>query len=111
MDSQILKAMIGKASYGYNTFVGNMIGEIHQSSSPKEWFWINGQDNIADWVTRGYEPSKLKIGSIWQDGPKFLRQPENQKSLFKMPSFMWCLFSSSTLARDHSFLSVNVTFL
>ena len=30
VDSEIVKAMIGRASYGLNTFAANRIGEIYQ---------------------------------------------------------------------------------
>ena len=78
IDSQIVKAMIGKGSYGYNTLAGNLIGEIHQLSSPDDWYWINGKDNGADVITRGCEPNKLGVGSVWQKGPEFLSRPEHE---------------------------------
>ena len=56
-DSQIVRSMICKESHAFNTFVAVRLGEIHQSTNPNEWFWIDGDDNIADWVTRGKTPS------------------------------------------------------
>ncbi|XP_057308277.1 uncharacterized protein LOC130646153 [Hydractinia symbiolongicarpus] len=51
VDSEIIKAMISKESYGFNTFAANRIGEIQHSTSPSEWFWVKGYLNIADWIT------------------------------------------------------------
>ena len=36
VDSQIIKAMISKNSYGFNTFVANRIGEIQEKTEPSE---------------------------------------------------------------------------
>ena len=37
-DSEIVKAMISKESYGFNTFVANRIGEIQEKTDPSEWY-------------------------------------------------------------------------
>ena len=67
--------MISKESYGFNTYAANRIGEIQEKTSPQEWFWVAGNLNIADWVTRGKSPTELGPRSTWQRGPEFLRQP------------------------------------
>ena len=72
VDSEIVKAMIGRDSYGFNTFVANRLGEIHQTTKDEEWFWINGKLNISDLTTRGADASELSESSDWQRGPKFL---------------------------------------
>ena len=74
VDSEIVKAMINKESYGFNTYAANRIGEIQQKTDPQQWFWIAGNLNIADWLTRGKSPMELGLHSIWQTGPEFLRQ-------------------------------------
>ena len=78
VDSEIVKAMINKSSYGFNTFAANRIGEIHQATSPDEWYWLQGKLNIADWVTRGKAPCELHDESIWQRAPAFLQSSENE---------------------------------
>ena len=75
VDSEIVKAMISKESYGFNTFAANRTGEIQQKTDLQEWFWIAGELNIADWVTRGKSPEELGPCSVWQTGPEFLKQP------------------------------------
>lgn len=75
VDSEIVKAMIGKESYGFNTFAANRIGEIQQQTDPLEWYWISGNLNVADWLTRGKSPIDLDQDSLWQKGPEFLRLP------------------------------------
>ena len=74
VDSEIVKAMIDKESYGFNTFAINRIGEIQQKTDRQEWFWTAGDLNIADWVARGKSPGELGQCSIWQAGPEFLKQ-------------------------------------
>ncbi|KAK2549017.1 hypothetical protein P5673_030646 [Acropora cervicornis] len=75
VDSEIVKAMISKESYGFNSFAANRIGEIQQKTDPQDWFWTAGDLNIADWVIRGKSPEELGPCSIWQSGPEFLKQP------------------------------------
>ena len=110
VDSQIVKAMVDKASYGFNTFTGNRIGEIHQMSSAEEWYWISGKDNVADMITRGCEPSKLGVGSIWQNGPKFLALPEDQWPINKetdvkeIPERRRCEFTGMAYSKEEGFV-------
>ena len=78
IDSEIVQAMIWKESYGFNTFVANRIGELHQTTKPNEWHWVAGKPwlNVADLTTRGCSPKEMHAGSIWQEGPEFLKQEE-----------------------------------
>ena len=78
VDSEVVKAMINKESYGFSTFAANRIGEIQQSTQPNERYWIKGSLNIADWLTRGKSPADINEGSIWQQGPQFLTNPVNE---------------------------------
>ena len=75
IDSEIVRAMINKDSYGFNTFVATRVGEIQGSTDPSEWFWIKSELNIADILTKGGSPDKLDATSEWQCGPKFLTLP------------------------------------
>ena len=77
VDSEIVKAMINKESYGFNTFAANRIGEIHRNTTKENWYWIEGGLNIADITTRGCRASELNSNSVWQNGPDFLRLPES----------------------------------
>ena len=65
VDSEIVKAMIGRTSYGFNTFAVNRIGEIHQGSVKEEWFWVSGNaEEVSEF-------------SQWQNGPDFLKMEIN----------------------------------
>ena len=78
VDSEIVKAMINRNSYGFNTFAANRIGEIHQGSKAEEWFWICGKLNVSDLTTRGADANELSETSWWQKGPKFLEEEISQ---------------------------------
>ena len=82
IDSNIVKGMINKGSYGFNTFAGNKIGEIHRQAKPEEYFWMEGKNNIADIITRGCPPQELGEGSTWQTGPDFLKLPKEEWPIF-----------------------------
>ncbi|KAJ8019238.1 hypothetical protein HOLleu_42307 [Holothuria leucospilota] len=42
VDSEIVRAMIQKESYGYKTFAATRIGEIRQETEPNDWWWCKG---------------------------------------------------------------------
>ncbi|XP_071948741.1 uncharacterized protein [Antedon mediterranea] len=52
VDSEIVRSMIQKESYGFKTFAATRIGEIQQFSDSTDWFWVAGKDNIADIISR-----------------------------------------------------------
>ena len=75
VDSEIVRSMIQKESYGFNTFAAVRVGEIQENSNPSDWYWVEGKHNAADCITRGKKPSQLGEHSVWQEGPEFLRSP------------------------------------
>ena len=75
VDSEIVRAMINRDSYGFNTFTSTRIGEIQEGSLPSDWYWVSGNDNVADIVSRGEYPENLDSNSVWQVGPDFLSTP------------------------------------
>lgn len=74
VDSAIVRAQVQKESYGFNTFVAIRVAEIQTKSSPDEWWWVKSGDNPADLTTRPTSPTYLGKGSIWQNGPEYLRR-------------------------------------
>ena len=78
VDSEIVKAMINKESYGFSTFAANRIGEIHQLTERKDWYWVEGELNVADLTTRDCHSRELSKESKWQKGPKFLELPKEE---------------------------------
>lgn len=78
VDSEIVRAMIQKESYGFNTYAAVRVGEIQEATDPSDWYWIEGQLNIADWTTRGKKPQDISEESKWQLGPEFLQLDESQ---------------------------------
>ena len=75
VDSEVVRAMIGKESYGFNTFVANRLGEIQSVTAVEEWYWTAGENNIADLLTHGKRPTEIGENSTWQKGPDFLSKP------------------------------------
>ena len=73
VDSQVVRSMIKRHSYGFNTFVAVRIGEIQETTDTDSWYWINGCNNIADWITRRKNPEELDEKSMWQAGPGFMK--------------------------------------
>ena len=75
VDSKIVRSMIQKESYRFNTFVGVRIGEIQESTKSNQCLWTKSKNNKADWITRGRHPVDLGHESKWQNGPDFFKVP------------------------------------
>ncbi len=75
VDSQTVLGAIQRASYSYQSFFANRIGEIQRTTPVKDWWWIPSDLNIADIITRGGSTKDLKEDSVWQRGPVFLGWP------------------------------------
>ena len=74
LDSRIVQDMIKKESYMLNTFAGLRVKEIASKSDVTAWMHISSNDNyVADILTRGTTPEKVKEDSEWQRGPLWLR--------------------------------------
>lgn len=84
IDSEIVRAMINKESYGFNTFVAVRVGEIQRSTSPLRLTSGTGSIgtlNIADWVSRGKSPAELGPSSPWQMGFDLMYKPVSSWSI------------------------------
>lgn len=74
----LILGAIQHESYGFRTFFANRTEEIQSSTQLLDWWWIPGQINVANIITRGAGPKELDVDSQWQQGPEFLCLPENE---------------------------------
>ena len=86
MDSEIVKAMIQKKTYGFDSFAAKRIGEIQEETDKANWYWAPRKLNIDEWITRGQKVVGLSQDSTWKTGSDFLKLvedkwPVQQKSL------------------------------
>ena len=58
-------------------YEGVRIGEIQAATNGDLscWAWMSGENNTADWLTRGRNPDELAEDSEWWNGPPILYQP------------------------------------
>ena len=75
VDSAIVRAQIQKESYGFGTFTSTRIAEIQNRTNPEDWWWVAGNLNPSDLVTRSAKAVDLDENSVWQCGPNFLALP------------------------------------
>ncbi|GFX48555.1 uncharacterized protein TNCV_584531 [Trichonephila clavipes] len=61
----IVLSWIRRESYQLKTFVANRIVTIQES-------YVSTEDNPADFVSRGMNPTKFKTCELWWNGPTFL---------------------------------------
>lgn len=76
-DSQIALAWIRKPSSCWKVFVANRVQEIQQKVPPSQWRFCPGNQNPADFVTRGISAVQLRESSLWWNGPHWLQQPSS----------------------------------
>ena len=77
VDSETVLCQINKLSTGFQVYESVRVGEIQAATDGDVscWGWIKGQDNIADWVTRGRNPEEIGSESEWFKGPNFFSLP------------------------------------
>lgn len=54
-------------------FFAKRIGEIQKTGATSDWWWIPGNQNIAENITQGASSKDLDEDSVWQNGLEFLK--------------------------------------
>ncbi|GFW55599.1 integrase catalytic domain-containing protein [Trichonephila clavipes] len=71
-DSTIVLAWIQKEPNLLKTFVANRVATIQHLINAEQWHHVSSEQNPADLVSRGLDPSSLLNNSLCWNGPKFL---------------------------------------
>ncbi|GFV79024.1 uncharacterized protein TNCV_3687311 [Trichonephila clavipes] len=71
-DSTIVLAWIQKEPNLLKTFVANTVATIQHLTNAEQWHHASSEQNPADLVSRGLDPSSLLNNSLWWHAPKFL---------------------------------------
>ncbi|XP_055836519.1 uncharacterized protein LOC129905140 [Episyrphus balteatus] len=74
-DSKTVLAWINSSNSKLPSFVASKIGEILDSTSPREWFHVGSIDNVADDGTKRFDVSMGNQNTRWFKGPEFLKRP------------------------------------
>lgn len=77
-DSQIVLSWIQSPSHQFKIFVGNRISKIQETTTPGDWYFIRGDSNPADIISRGCSPSDLAANHLWWHGPLWFRLPQDE---------------------------------
>lgn len=77
-DAMIVLAWIQKEPITLKTFVRNRIAIIQELTSISQWRHVPSEQNPADLISRGLDPSKLLETELWWKGPTFLSLPESE---------------------------------
>ena len=73
-DSAIALGWIKQEKTKYYVFVENRVKEIREKSNPNDWGHVKGEQNPADFPTRGDSPWKTEdFHTVWSKGPEWLR--------------------------------------
>ena len=79
VDSSIILGMITNVSLKFDTFTAPRVTEIQMNTNVDEWVWTATDQMPADLGTRGKcSVSDLGPGTMWREGPDFLKLPESQ---------------------------------
>ncbi|CAI5660438.1 unnamed protein product [Oreochromis niloticus] len=74
-DSKVTLGYIKNDARRFHVFVANRVQKIRDSTDPKQWFYIESDQNPADHASRGLKVADL-LSSNWLTGPKFLWERE-----------------------------------
>ena len=79
VDSNTVLGYIHKPDSKLKPFEGIRVSEIQTSGTfekgrLRDWSWIDGISNPADWATKPRVASEIGVNSFWQQGPTFLRE-------------------------------------
>ena len=74
-DSNTVLSWINSTHYKFPSFVAPRIGEILDSTSPRQQFHVGTTDNVADDGTKWFEDSMGNQHTRWFEGPDFLKLP------------------------------------
>ena len=79
VDSSTVLGYIHKSDSLLKPFEGVRVSEVQTADKFKDgrlknWFWIEGESNPADWATKPHSVQELTEGGFWQVGPLFLRE-------------------------------------
>ena len=84
-DSKTVLQALKMGATPFSEWFANRVGEVWDCMRdiPDDveiiWGWLKSEDNAADIASRtNANPSDLMQGSVWQDGPAFLKLPEDQ---------------------------------
>ena len=83
IDSSTVLGYLTRQDRDFKPYEGVRVSEIQvESGEGKDgelqgWAWVAGEKNPADLCTRPQSPEKLGKGSLWQDGPAFIWEPES----------------------------------
>jgi len=70
-DSQVVLGYIKNEARRFHVFVANRVQKIRDLTDPKQWFYIETDQNPADHASRGLKVAEL-TESNWLTGPRFL---------------------------------------
>ena len=68
-DSKNVLAWIKSTDQRFQTFVANRLAEIHDVTTPSDWFHIPSTINPADQSSRGQKLTQLSTEGEWLNGP------------------------------------------
>ncbi|XP_018376618.1 PREDICTED: uncharacterized protein LOC108769889 [Trachymyrmex cornetzi] len=71
-DSTIALHWVSSPSRRWSTFVANRVGEVQPLAEIRDWRHVNSENNPADVLSRGLNPSELIDSNFWWHGPSFL---------------------------------------
>ena len=90
-DSSILLTWIQGLPNKWKTFVGNRVALIQEETASASWRHVPSQSNLADLISRGFEPTILSTSTLWWKGPQWVSQEPSSwpTTEIKHPQTTW----------------------
>ena len=68
-DSNVVLGYIGNDAKRFHTFVSNRVQEIRNITKSEQWRFIPGNNNPADYASRGMDARDIQSDCLWLNGP------------------------------------------
>ncbi len=75
-DSKVVLGYIANESRRFHVFVANRVQQIRDQTQPRQWRYVNTNDNPADVASRRAKADDIVNQSVWFHGPSLLWQQE-----------------------------------
>ncbi|KAK9501316.1 hypothetical protein O3M35_012053 [Rhynocoris fuscipes] len=88
-DSSVTLHWLSSPPAKWKPFVANRVAHIQELLPPSHWYHVPGEDNPAEYLSRGLTPSALVSNSVWLYGFPWLSLPSHQwpvHSLLDLPT-------------------------
>lgn len=104
-DSKVALCWVHSSPHRWDTFVANRVTKIQGHLSPENLYYIAGNENPADCLSRGLTPAQIINHPLWFKGPSWANL---DSTLWPIVPFNPSMVSETPEERKHSLISTPI---